>query len=231
MGGAGGGGPSIKGFVTSAVLGGVATEVTGGKFKNGAASAAFMYAVSAGVRSVDKLNSGGGSVASDAPLSERQAAARKELEALSTDGTLNTEKVFTGDNALDSAAKEVLGAVHPVSERYKVEIGGQLVANGDGYSYGMPTVGDNGSVAISGIGAAGGYHTHPGGYGYRHFSNSHSNNGRPADVGWVKKWSVPLYMSHMGQDGASISDRACMPNSAACSTATYMTRSRRGREL
>ena len=48
MGGAGGGGPSIKGFVTSAVLGGVATEVTGGKFKNGAASAAFMYAVSAG---------------------------------------------------------------------------------------------------------------------------------------------------------------------------------------
>jgi RHS repeat-associated protein len=49
LGGAGGGGPSIKGFVTSAVLGGVATQVTGGKFKNGAASAAFMYAVSAGM--------------------------------------------------------------------------------------------------------------------------------------------------------------------------------------
>jgi RHS repeat-associated protein len=55
LGGAGGGGPSIKGFVTSAVLGGVATEVTGGKFKNGAASAAFMYAVSAGVGSARQV--------------------------------------------------------------------------------------------------------------------------------------------------------------------------------
>ena len=64
---------------------------------------------------------------------------------------------FTGEDALDAAAKEVLGAVHPISERYKGEIGGQLVANGDGYSYGMPAVGDNGSVAISGIGVSGGY--------------------------------------------------------------------------
>jgi RHS repeat-associated protein len=51
IGGAGGSGsqPSFTGLLQSAVLGGVATRITGGKFKNGAASAAFMYAVQAGM--------------------------------------------------------------------------------------------------------------------------------------------------------------------------------------
>ncbi|HMU67430.1 MAG TPA: RHS repeat-associated core domain-containing protein, partial [Cellvibrionaceae bacterium] len=56
IGGAGGSGsqPSFTGLLQSAVLGGVATRITGGKFKNGAASAAFMYAVQAGVQSASR---------------------------------------------------------------------------------------------------------------------------------------------------------------------------------
>src|SRR5690625_7215054 len=38
----GGGGSTPAGFIRGAVLGGIASEVTGGKFKNGAATAAFM---------------------------------------------------------------------------------------------------------------------------------------------------------------------------------------------
>ena len=45
---------SVGGLVRSSVLGGVASKITGGKFKNGAASAAFMYAVSAGVNRMAK---------------------------------------------------------------------------------------------------------------------------------------------------------------------------------
>lgn len=59
IGGAGGAGsqPSFTGLLQSAVLGGVATRITGGKFKNGAASAAFMYAVQAGVSSANRSES------------------------------------------------------------------------------------------------------------------------------------------------------------------------------
>lgn len=52
----------------------------------------------------------------------------------------------------------------------------------------------------------------------------------PMSVG-LKDGIVPLYMSHLNQRGTSISYRACMPSSAACSTATNLARSRRGREL
>ena len=44
----GGGGSTPAGFIRGAVLGGIASEVTGGKFKNGAATAAFMWALRAG---------------------------------------------------------------------------------------------------------------------------------------------------------------------------------------
>jgi len=48
----GGGGSTPAGFIRSAVLGGIASEVTGGKFKNGAATAAFAWALRAGVEAV-----------------------------------------------------------------------------------------------------------------------------------------------------------------------------------
>jgi hypothetical protein len=53
IGAAGGGqGYSIDSFIRSTVLGGVASRITGGKFANGAQSAAFMFAVSAGMNKI-----------------------------------------------------------------------------------------------------------------------------------------------------------------------------------
>ncbi len=159
------------------------------------------------------------------------AAAEKAIQEGVNSGDIDPSKIFTGSNALDLAAKEILSVVHPISEEFQLEIGGRIVVNGDGYSYEVPTVGTVRGVDINGAGAAGGYHTHPGGYGYRYFSSSISNAGRLSDVGWVKSWKIPLYMSHLGKNGAKIHYKACMPRSAACSTATPNVRSRRGREL
>src|SRR5690625_3522352 len=46
------------GFIRSAVLGGIASEVTGGKFRNGAATAVFTWALSQGAEAI-KTNSSG----------------------------------------------------------------------------------------------------------------------------------------------------------------------------
>jgi hypothetical protein len=102
MGGAGGGGPSIKGFVTSAVLGGVATEVTGGKFKNGAASAAFMYAVSTGVQksadSVVKATREGSTENLSANQEKALELLRSEGENLSLDIERRIEQAYAAGN-------------------------------------------------------------------------------------------------------------------------------------
>ena len=47
-----GGGDGIPGFVTSTILGGVASRITGGKFESGAASAAFMYVMRVGAQKI-----------------------------------------------------------------------------------------------------------------------------------------------------------------------------------
>ena len=136
---------------------------------------------------------------------------------MATDGSLDTGKVFTGQGALDAVAKEVLNAVHPISEQFNVEIGGRIVASGDGYSYEMPVVGDAGSVHISGLGAVAGYHTHPGGANYSTFSNQYNSpNGGPGDAGWVSRNGIPLYMSNNAGAGVNIS--VCSFGSARCRT-------------
>src|SRR5690554_5825613 len=56
----GGGGSTPAGFIRSAVLGGIASEVTGGKFKNGAATAAFTWALSQGAQKVAEANAPSG---------------------------------------------------------------------------------------------------------------------------------------------------------------------------
>lgn len=49
-------GDGLEGFAAATIVGGTMTEMTGGKFKNGAASAAFMYVVGQGVK---KYGAGG----------------------------------------------------------------------------------------------------------------------------------------------------------------------------
>lgn len=180
-------------------------------FANGAVTAAFASIVSEGVQS---LNRPGPTPESKLPLAQRQAGARKEIEALTTDGTLNTGKVFTGENAVNDAATEVLDAVHPISEKYNLEIGGGIVKNGDGYSYTTPFPGKNGSVNLSPSGIVAGYHTHPGGdYMSQFFSNQHNSRG-PGDAGWSTTYGKPLYMSH--SYGGGISVRVCNGGYPTC---------------
>ena len=185
-------------LIGSALVGGTISEVTGGKFANGAAYAAFASIIS---ESVYRLSRPGGSPESNLPLSQRQAGARKAIKSLETDGTLDTDKVFTGDGALDAAAKEVLGAVHPISERYAVEIGGTLISNGKGVSYTTPVLGSGSSITIDGAGALAGYHTHPGGdIASSVFSNRYNSPGS-GDVGFTQTYKIPLYMSHQPVGG------------------------------
>ena len=151
-------------------------------------------------------------------MSQRQAGARKAIKALETDGTLKTDIVFTGDGALDAAAKEVLGAVHPISEKYNVEIGGTLVSNGNGVSYTYPIVGTERSLTLQGAGALAGFHTHPGGEINGSVFSNRFNSGVPGDVGFTQTFKIPLYMSHQPVSGGlnySICEynvRTCNPN-------------------
>ena len=199
--------------MTAAILGGTVSEITGGKFANGAAYAAFASIVREVGHKV--VGQSGINQKSSAPLAERQAAARKEVAALSTDGALDTNRVFTGDSALDDAAIEVLSAVHPISEKYNVEIGGRLVANGGGVSYGAPIVGNETSLIINPRGALGAYHTHYGGVATSLFSNRYTlQSGSSGDAGYVAKNKIPLYMSN--QPGAEININVCSLGSARC---------------
>ena len=202
-------------FLAKVTVGGTISKVTGGKFGNGAGYAAFVSLVASAAQS-STVERSGSNQTSNAPLVERQAAARKEVAALTTDGTLDTNKVFTGDNALANAATEVLDAVHPISERHNVEIGGRLVADGEGVSYGAPVVGTEGSVRINARGAIGAYHTHPGGAAYSIFSNQHTNSGRGGDAGFVERYNIPLFMSNQVDGQINIS--VCSPGSARCRT-------------
>ena len=150
-------------------------------------------------------------------LLPRQQAARRAIGALIKAGVLDTNKIFTGDNALDRAAIEVLKAVHPITEKHNVEIGGLLVPRGDGVGYRAPVVGNDTMVNIGdGANASGGYHTHPGGDSV--FSNQHhSATGGGADAGWVDEAQRPLYMSsRSGPPNGRVVIRVCNPGSARC---------------
>ena len=145
---------------------------------------------------------------SNSPLSARQAAARQEINNAVKNGSLDPNKVFTGEGNIDAAAKEVLTVSHPISEKYDVELGGRIVPNGNGVSYEIPTVGDAGGVYIDPTGAVAGYHTHPGGSDYNFFSNRYTTpDGSPGDAGWVSGHRIPLYMSNY--DGSNINFFVC----------------------
>jgi hypothetical protein len=205
--------------VAKITLGGTISKITGGKFANGAAGAAFamvVQSVGAGLASTSVVEKSGSNQTSDVPIAERQAAAQKEVLSLVTDETIDPKKVFTGDSALGDAATEVLGAVHPISEKYNLEIAGRLVANGEGVSYGLPSVGGETSARINPVGALGGYHTHPGGTVYSYFSNQYTSASRASgDAGWVEINKIPLFMSNQG---SSINISVCSPGSPRCRT-------------
>ncbi len=209
---------ALKRALVSSVIGGSMTKATGGKFANGAATAAFASLVSSAASKASELNQPNGAKAdpSKGSIRSRQAAARKEIDALVTDGTLDTSKVFTGDSALNNAATEVLDAVHPISEKYQLEIGGKLVANGEGVSYSKPVVGLPGRVRIDATGALAGYHTHHGGHPATAFFSNQYNSGGVGDVGFTQAHGIDLYMSHQPAGTSTINISVCTAYANTC---------------
>jgi proteasome lid subunit RPN8/RPN11 len=196
-------------FMSRVVIGGTISDVTGGKFANGAASAAFamvVQSVAAG------LGSEGNSTPNDsqltpeeqADLAKRQSLAMDEVNAAYESGELGQGRQFP---TIDGAAKEVLGILDPISQRHKVELGGFISASEDGFTYGTPIVGTQSSLpGLVNVpsSALAGFHTHPS--GSRFFSI--------ADARWVNGTNgtkIPLYLSGNGQF------RACDVSSSSCS--------------
>jgi len=174
---------------SAAALGGAVSEVTGGKFANGAVTGAFSRAFND--ESIDDLL-------------KRQEAARAEVDAAYESGDLSRENSFA---SRDEAAKAVLSVIEPISVRHRVELGGYIFKSDGRFSYAYPHVGRNGSIDLNLVpepdGAVAGYHSHPN--GARYFSYG--------DVNWVNGTNgseMPLYLIGRGQV------RVCGVGSAFC---------------
>lgn len=144
----------------------------------------------------------------EADLTKRQALAMDEINAAYESGALGENRQFS---SMDAAAKEVLGVIDPISKAHGVELGGFISAAGDGFTYGRPFAGTNGSMRSMvnvPAGALAGYHTHPSGSQY--FSTG--------DAGWVNGRNgtgIPLYMSARGQIRVcGVSSFSCSPTKA-----------------
>ncbi|MBL4827096.1 MAG: hypothetical protein JKY66_05180 [Spongiibacteraceae bacterium] len=144
---------------------------------------------------------------SDTP--ENRAALQKELDALTTDGTLSRGHSFDSANA---AAKSVLEITAPLSAEYGLEVGGNIYqGKGSSYHYTLPQIGSAGSVGIRSGWA--GYHTHPSG-GLR-FSNRISRaDPRAIDSVWVNSNNRALYLGVQRFNG-SLGIAVCEPGSCS----------------
>ena len=197
------GSAAVGEVVAGAAIGGTASELTGGKFANGAAYAAFASIVSSAASRAAPSDSQL-TPEQQADLAKRQGLAMDEVKAAYESGDLGEGRQFS---TIDDAAKEVLGVLDPISQIHKVELGGFISASGDGFAYGTPIVGTQGSLpGLVNVpsGALAGFHTHPSG------SRSFSLN----DARWVNGKNgtgIPLYLSGKGQV------RVCGVSSYSCS--------------
>ena len=193
--------------MVSAVTAGTVSEITGGKFANGAMTAAFFSLVSSAAQAA-RLN-GRNSSPNDpiltpeqrADLAKRQGLAVDDINAAYESGALGDGRGF---NTIDEASKEVLGVLDPISRRHQVEIGGFIFPSVEDYVYGRPIIGTGSSIpGLVNVpdSAVAGFHTHPS--GARYFSIR--------DVRWVKQTGIPLYLS--GNDQV----RACDVSGFSCS--------------
>ena len=155
--------------LVSAVTAGTVSEITGGKFANGAVTAAFLSLVSSAAQAA-RLN-GRNSSPNDpiltpeqrADLAKRQGLAVDDINSAYESGALGDGRGF---NTIDEASKEVLGVIDPISRRHQVEIGGFIFPSGEEYVYGRPIVGTGSSIpGLVNVpdSAVAGFHTHPSG--------------------------------------------------------------------
>jgi len=169
--------------ISRIIVGGVSAELGGGKFKNGAVTAAMAYAFN-------------------------DLAHKAELEAklklLANDDRFKTA---------DLAAKDVLNATAPLSAKYGLEIGGNILRDSRGYYYSEPIVGTIDTVIINGANI--GYHTHVN--GNIKFSNNSTMDspGDGNDALWVQTNKKSLYLGTTSNGQTTI--RVCNPGNCSVS--------------
>lgn len=81
-----------------------------------------------------------------------------------------------------------------MSDKYGLEVGGNITQDGKFFSYTSPVVGEQGAVGVGFYGVAG-YHTHPSGsLMFSNKLNNFSNNINGGDSVWVSQSKLPLYL-------------------------------------
>lgn len=194
-----------------AIVGGTISKATGGKFANGAYSAAFASALREAQASASRTGVGSSSEAETDATKQNREAFEARIKELVNDGTIDPKKTFL---TMDLAAKEILGVLSPLYEQYGLEAGGYIVKNGKLFSYTSPIVGGARHLDLNPHYGVAGYHTHP--PGSWAFSNEINNPGsRYNDVNWVRTANKPLYMGFQ-RSGATIFS-VCEVNAANCS--------------
>lgn len=188
-------GDGLEGFAAATIVGGTMTEMTGGKFANGAATAAFSYAMS---WAAQKYGIGGVSQTGDTDETGRTKEQEQldrlkfesEIAQLRKDGKLCVDCAVY--NSPDDAAKAVLNQTSGLSEQYQLEVSGSIYKQGDKWAYSVPKVGGYGSAPLTTDMI--GYHTHPdGSLAFSNRWNSHGGSGS-GDAGWVAKSQKTLYL-------------------------------------
>ena len=176
--------------LVSAVTAGTVSEITGGKFANGALTAAFAYTLSSAVHRVlgsTMVSAGPG----DGVVEPDPDAFQAELDKLVKRGILNGERTFS---SVDDAALEVLNTAAPLSQKYGLEVSGNIYSNSSGgYRYTIPVIGGAGTASLNPDYI--GYHTHPS--GKLLFSNQfHNYSGGPgiSDMAWMATSRQALYL-------------------------------------
>ena len=176
-------------FVTSTVVGGTVSRITGGKFANGALTSAFAFTLSSAVHRVlgsTMVSAGPG----DGMVEPDPDALQAELDKLVKRGILNGERTF---RYVDDAALEVLNATAPLSQKYGLEVSGSIYSGSGGYRYTIPVIGGAGTASLNPDYI--GYHTHPS--GKLVFSNQFFNyTGGPgiSDMAWMATSRQALYL-------------------------------------
>jgi len=199
-----GGSDSAFGSVLAqALVGGAISEATGGKFANGAATAALAATLSE-VTTTAPSEPGFPTDEHMTPeeriaLERDQKLAAKAIALRIESGDLNPYKIFDSPEA---AAKHVLAVVAPISEKYHVEIAGEIRRTRSGYRYTKPRPQLRGSAPelVQTPRGRDAYHTHPN--GARQFSSN--------DALWVQNRESTLFVRGGGRTSAcTFGSRRC----------------------
>lgn len=130
--------------LVAAVVGGTASDLTGGKFANGAATAAFASIVSSEIETYRENNDHGGS-----DLRPDRATAEKRIAELEKEGVLSSDMTF---GSTDEAAAYWAEHTYDITAKQHIELGTVINENPNGsFSFGKVHYGkicDNGLHCI-----------------------------------------------------------------------------------